>query len=64
MVDRDDILTELGLAPAWRLRARAGNVATAVIDAAERGDPHVAREGGGRGRSGSPLCADCDARVA
>jgi uracil-DNA glycosylase family 4 len=44
MVDRDDILTELGLAPAWRLRVRAGNVATAAIDAAQRSNPHVARE--------------------
>ncbi len=44
MADRDDIMIELGLAPEWRLRARAGTVATAVMDAAERGDPHMAGE--------------------
>jgi uracil-DNA glycosylase family 4 len=44
MPDRDDILTELGLMPAWRLRARAGGIPAPAVVAAVPGDSPPAHE--------------------
>jgi uracil-DNA glycosylase len=42
MPDRDDILTELGLMPTWRLRARSDGVSAPAVDAPTRGDSQPA----------------------
>ena len=43
MPDRDDILTELGLTPVWRLRARGDGRLESGVDAATRGDARPVR---------------------
>ncbi len=42
MPDRDDILTELGLMPVWRLRARGDGRARSGVDVAPPADAHPA----------------------
>ena len=44
MPDRDDILTELGLMPVWRLRARGGGRLESNVETATRDDAHPVNE--------------------
>jgi uracil-DNA glycosylase len=39
MVDRDEVLAELGLTPVWRLRARSDGDASSLVEAEPRGAP-------------------------